>query len=179
MVRMARDDKFKQYQTVGSEFVDAARAQVEDFVRELFHAGQTTSKQASEQVDDIVDLGRRSTEQLFGTIRSEIAQQLGQLGLATKTDLRDLERRVTGPVPSGAARKTTVRKTAAKKTAVRKSAGRKTAGTKAAATKTIAANKAGGTKKVTAKKATPAKNTAKKAAASKASVTTKKASPRR
>lgn len=145
------EDRFKRYQDVGTDFLESARARAEEFLRELAKATETTQKQASGQVDDLVAAGRRGTDQILDVIRREVSSQLGQLGLATQQDLDALERRVTGKAPA--------KKTAAKKAGAKK-AGAKKAGAKKAASKKAAA------KKAPAKKA-PAKDVASQSPASK------------
>jgi polyhydroxyalkanoate synthesis regulator phasin len=147
---MPRDDRLKKVSEAGADFLETARAKGEEFLREMTKAGGGTTKQASGAVDDLVTGGRRSTEQFMAAIRKEIASQLSALGLATKEDLADLERRLRdqagrsaapakkAPVPpgSGTAKKTAARttaeatKTTAQKTSTRKAAVRKTAATK-------------------------------------------------
>ena len=120
---MATDDRFKQYSEAGEEFLEAARSRAVEFLRELSRMGQSTQKQASDQVDDLVEAGRKGTDQVLDVIRKEIAGQLGALGLATKADLASLERRLGGT--------TTVRRAQAKKAApaARKAAPAKATGT--------------------------------------------------
>jgi polyhydroxyalkanoate synthesis regulator phasin len=100
---MPRDDRFKRYQEAGAEFLETARTRAEEFLRELAKMGDSTQKQAQGAVDDLVEGGRKGTEQILGSIRREITAQLSQLGLATKQDLEDLERRLTGATTSAAA----------------------------------------------------------------------------
>jgi polyhydroxyalkanoate synthesis regulator phasin len=140
---MAADERFKKYQEVGADFLETARARAEEFLRELGKAGDSTQRQAQGAVDEMFESSRRGSEQLFGAIRREITAQLAALGLATKDDLADLERRLTGRVGSARA-----------------------AGAKASAANKAPAQSSGATKKAPAKKA-PAKKAAGKKAASK------------
>lgn len=137
---MATDDRFKQYSEAGEEFLEAARSRAVEFLRDLAKMGQSTQKQASGQVEDLVDAGRKGTDQILDLIRKEISGQLGALGLATKEDLAALERRVSATTATKAA--------PAKRTAAKKAAGAKKAG----AAKTTA-----GATKTAAKKAAPTK----------------------
>jgi len=132
---MPSDDRLKQYQEAGAEFIEAARAKAEEFLRGLGAMGESTTRQAS-------STGKRSADQFLEMIRGEIAGQLASLGLATKADLEALERRVTGTTSKAPTAKRTAAKTAATTTA---GAARRTS-----ATKSTTARKATGT----AKKAT-------------------------
>ncbi|MCU4184745.1 hypothetical protein K6U06_10270 [Acidiferrimicrobium sp. IK] len=151
---MASDDRFRQYSEAGEEFLEAARSRAVEFLRELAKAGQTTQKQATGQVEDLVDAGRKGTDQVLDVIRKEIASQLGALGLATKDDLAALERRLSGASP-----------------ATNSAAGRKAPGPTGKASGS--SGKTSGPAKAAAKKAAPVKAAAsgapvKKAAAKKA-----------
>ncbi|HET9072757.1 MAG TPA: hypothetical protein VFN60_12655 [Acidimicrobiales bacterium] len=172
---MGPDERLRRYQEVGADFIEAARARAEEFLRDIGALGEATGRQAGTTVGDLRDSGRRGTDQLFELIRREIAAQLSGLGLATKADLSDLERRLTGgsAAPAGGT------KPAAEKAAARKAATEKAATTKAAATKAAAPKKAA-TKKAAggaAKKAAAARKapTARKAAAAKSSAASKSA----
>jgi polyhydroxyalkanoate synthesis regulator phasin len=158
---MPRDDRFKRYQEAGADFLETARTRAEEFLRELAKLGDSSQKQAQGTVDDLVEGGRKGTEQILATIRREITAQLSQLGLATKQDLEDLERRLTAanapvpgpePTPGGMsadlAQKVTATKATTKKAAPAKSPAEKAAAKKAPA------------KKAAAKKAAPAKKAA-------------------
>jgi polyhydroxyalkanoate synthesis regulator phasin len=158
---MPRDDRFKRYQEAGADFLETARTRAEEFLRELAKLGDSSQKQAQVTVDDLVEGGRKGTEQILATIRGEITAQLSQLGLATKKDLEDLERRLTvaqapvpapEPTPGGMTadlgRKATATKATAKKAAPTRSPAEKAAAKKAPA------------KKVPAKKAAAAKKAA-------------------
>jgi polyhydroxyalkanoate synthesis regulator phasin len=133
----------KQYSEAGEEFLEAARSRAVEFLRELARVGQSTQKQATDQVEDLMDAGRKSTDQVLDVIRKEISGQLGALGLATKEDLAALERKLTRS--AGAAKKAPAKKAAP----AAKKAG--APAKKAAAASTVAG------KKTVAKKAAPAK----------------------
>jgi hypothetical protein len=142
---MASDDRFKKAHKAGADWLETARTRAEDFLRELSRATGNQGR-AQGAVDDLIEGSRKGTEHLVNSIRSEIAAQLGLLGLATKADLADLERRLTGKGP-GAEQGTPAKKAAsAKKAAPAK---------KAPAKKAPAAKKAAPAKKAPAKKAAP------------------------
>ncbi len=147
---MARDDRFKKAQQAGADWLETARAHAEEFLRELSQATDTTQGKAQGALDDLLEGSRKGTEQIVNSIRNEIASQLGLLGLASKADLADLERRLTGKAP--AARKAPAKKAAAK--------------TASAAKKAPVAKKAAAKKAPAAKKSSPAKKAAARKAAS-------------
>jgi len=142
---MASDDRFKKAQKAGADWLETARARAEDFLRELSRATGNQGR-AQGAVDDLIEGSKKGTEHLVNSIRSEIAAQLGLLGLATKADLADLERRLTGK-GAGAEQAAPAKKAARAKKA--------TPAHKAAAKKAPAAKKAAPAEKAAAKKAAP------------------------
>src|SRR5579872_3128206 len=93
---MPRDDRLKEVQGVGADFLETARARAEEFLKELAKATGDTQGRAQGALDDLVVGGRKSTEQFVATVRKEVQNQLGALGLATKADLAALERKLSG-----------------------------------------------------------------------------------
>jgi hypothetical protein len=85
-------------------------------------------------VDDVIEISRRRSDNLRKIVQSEVQRQLGALGLATKSDLRALERRLTrtareanrkGPVKQAAkkpAKRAPAKKAPAKKATAKKAA---------------------------------------------------------
>lgn len=170
---MARDERLKKVQGAGADFLETARARAEEFLRELSRAGGDTQGRAQGALDELMEGGRKGTGQLVSVIRKEITNQLSMLGLATKDDLADLERRLSGRAAAtkaaGAATKTTG---AATKTtgAAAKTTARKTTG----GTGTTGAAKTSGAASTTGAAST-AKSSARKAPAARKSAATKKA----
>jgi hypothetical protein len=93
---MAGDDRLRKAQKAGADWLETARVRAEEFLRELSRATDTIEGRAQEAVNDLIEGSKKGTEQLVSSIRTEISAQLGLLGLATKADLADLERRLTG-----------------------------------------------------------------------------------
>lgn len=168
------EDRFKRYQDVGTDFLESARARAEEFLRELAKATETTQRQASGQVDELVAAGRRGTDQLLDVIRREVSTQLSQLGLATQKDLDALEQRLTGqsatkkaapPKKAATKKAASAKKTTAKKSAAKKAPAKEVASqsptAKAPAEKEVA-------KKAAADRETVEKAPAQKGAAKKA-----------
>lgn len=140
---MARDDRLKKVSGAGADFLETARAKAEEFLKELSRAGGSTQERAQGALDDLVEGGRKGTDQLVATIRTEIGQQLKALGLATQDDLAALEKRLSGR-SAGAA------PSAAKSAPAKKAAAKRVAPSAGAAP----------VKKAPAKKAAAAKKTA-------------------
>jgi polyhydroxyalkanoate synthesis regulator phasin len=134
---MVSDDRLKKAQKAGADWLETARARAEEFLRELSRATDTTEGRAQEAVNDLIEGSKKGTEQLVTSIRSEISAQLGLLGLATKADLADLERRLTGKAAgtqkgTGASKATPAKKAAKK--AAKSSTAKKAAPAKKSAT---------------------------------------------
>jgi polyhydroxyalkanoate synthesis regulator phasin len=173
---MGPDERLRRYQEVGADFIETARTRAEEFLRDIGALGEATGRQAGTTVGDLRDSGRRGTDQLFELIRREIAAQLSGLGLATKADLADLERRLTGgsgaAAPAGATKPAAAEKAAARKAATKKAATKKAATKKAAAG---AAKKAPAARKAAAGKSTGASKSAAAKAASRTATAARKA----
>jgi len=146
-----RRDVLRRYIDAGIEFTQLTRQRAEEVVRELVRAGEVQAEQAQQAVEEMMDRNRRNTERLVDTVRREMRNQIGNLGLATKDDVARLQRRIAALEGGGARAGTPAKKLPAAKATAKK----------------------GTAKKGTAKKSAPAKKgTAKKAAA-------KRAAPRR
>ncbi len=170
---MARDERLKKAQDAGADFVETARSKAEELLRDLARAGGDTQGRAQVVIDELVESGRKGTELFTALVRKEIQNQLSALGLATKADLADLERRLadlerrlggrpgdpasarrspSAPAqPAARAEKAPAPKAAAPKAAAPKKAAPKKAAPKAAAQKA----KKAPAKKAPAKKANP------------------------
>jgi polyhydroxyalkanoate synthesis regulator phasin len=100
---MPENDTLKRYLDAGMAFTQLTRARAEEMVKDLVKRGELRREQVQEQVDDLLDRSRQNTEALVGVVRKEIADQLGNLGLATKEDIKRLEAKIAGK-PAGAAK---------------------------------------------------------------------------
>ncbi len=169
---MATNDGFRKYIEAGAVLGRITRARAEELVQELVNAGEVQRGQASQWVDDLIDLGRKTSEQLVEVVRREVGAQLAALGFNSVEDLaqqvadvlhRSAEagRGATSTAAGGAARAARAatgrtkkpKKKAAAKTAAAKKAPAKKAASKKAAPKKAAAKKKAPAKKAAAKKA--------------------------
>jgi polyhydroxyalkanoate synthesis regulator phasin len=156
---MATNDVFKRLFDAGLSFTQMTQAKAEDIVREMQQSGQLRVEDVQSTVQELIDRGRESTENLVHIVQREVSKQLEAFGI----DFRDLEKRVEelaarlrnlGPTKKAAAKQPSPAKAAAAPAAPAKK--------KAAATKKKAApakKKAAATKKT----ATSTKKAAKKA----------------
>jgi polyhydroxyalkanoate synthesis regulator phasin len=140
------------------------QARAEDLVRDLVRAGEVQAEQAQTVIDELVDRSRRNSERLIDAVRTEIRQQMASLGLATKSDVERLERRIADASPARASRKATSRTAPARKATKTTKAAAKSGGRKAGARKASA-------KEAGAKKATKATKSAKASRTTKATRT--------
>lgn len=100
---MTQNDLLKRLLDAGMTFTAMTQARAEDLIRDLVRAGEVQAEQAQGVVDELVDRSRRNSEKLIDAVRSEIRQQVANLGLATKDDIDRLERKVAD-VSSSASR---------------------------------------------------------------------------
>lgn len=166
---MANNDLLKRLLDAGMTFTAMTQARAEDLIRDLVRAGEVQAEQAQTVIDELVDRSRRNSERLIDAVRTEIRQQMASLGLATKSDVERLERRIADVSAARGSRKATSRKAPARKATKTTKAAAKSGARKAGARK-AGARKAGA-KKAGAKKATKATKSAKASRTTKATRT--------
>jgi polyhydroxyalkanoate synthesis regulator phasin len=142
---------WRRVMETGMQFTELRRSQARAVVVELVAQGHLARDQMSAAVDEVVDMSRRRSDDVRKLVQHEVQRQLGALGLATKTDLAALERRLERTSRDGAT-KAPAQRTAAKKAPARATA--KKAPAKKAPAKKAPAKKAAA-KKAAAKKAAP------------------------
>ncbi|HZN16061.1 MAG TPA: phasin family protein [Acidimicrobiales bacterium] len=114
---MPQSDLWKRYLDAGMEFSQLTRSRAESIVKELIRAGEVQREQRQQRIEDLLDRSRKNTEELVKTVRKELSQQLGTLGVATKADLAKLEAKIDRLAKSGGAAKKAAPKAAAAKKA--------------------------------------------------------------
>ena len=87
---MATNDLFKRLFDAGLSFTQMTQAKAEDIVREMQQSGQLRMDEAQATVQELIEHGRESTENLIRLVQREVGKQLETFGV----DLQDLERRV-------------------------------------------------------------------------------------
>ena len=112
-------DEVRRLALFGSGVAELTRHQAEQIIKDLVKAGDVRRQQASGAARDLYDRSRENRKQLTSIIRSEIQNQVQNLGLASKKDLERLERRITR-LESGGKKKTTAKKSTAKKSTAKK-----------------------------------------------------------
>lgn len=108
-------DAVRKYVDAGREALTPKRA--EELARALVKEGQARRDQASRLARDLMDWSRKSSERLRESIRREVTAQISRAGLATKSDVESLKRRIR---KLESARKTPARKTSSRTAAPRK-----------------------------------------------------------
>jgi polyhydroxyalkanoate synthesis regulator phasin len=115
---MAQNDFLKQYLDAGIDFTQTTQKRAEAAVKKLVKEGQIRQEEASDRVQELIERSRKSAREMTKQIRSEVRDQINNLGLATKADIRRLENRID---KLQKAQKAPAKK-AAKKTAAKKKA---------------------------------------------------------
>lgn len=113
-------DEVRRLALFGSGVAELTRHQAEQIIKDLVKAGDVRRQQASAAARDLYDRSRENRMQLTSIIRSEIQNQVQNLGLASKRDLERLERRINrleAERKKSTAKKTTSKRSTAKKTA--------------------------------------------------------------
>ena len=111
-------DEVRRLAMFGSGVAELTRHQAEQIVKDLVKAGDVRRQQASTAARDLYERSRENRLQLTSIVRSEIQNQVQNLGLASKRDLERLERRIARL--EGDRKKTTTKKTTAKKSTSKK-----------------------------------------------------------
>jgi polyhydroxyalkanoate synthesis regulator phasin len=134
-----RQPDWKRVLETGAQFTELRRSQAREVVADLVAQGQLARDQMGAAVDEVIDISRRRSDNLRRIVQTEVQRQLGAIGLATKSDLRALERRLTrtaretnrtGPAKKAAkkpAKRAPAKRAAAKKAPAKKTPAKKTA----------------------------------------------------
>jgi polyhydroxyalkanoate synthesis regulator phasin len=129
-----RQPDWKRVLETGAQFTELRRSQAREVVADLVAQGQLARDQMGAAVDDVIEISRRRSDNLRKVVQSEVQRQLGALGLATKSDLRALERRLTRTAretsrkaPAKKAAKKAAKRAPAKKAPAKKAPAKKTA----------------------------------------------------
>ena len=86
---------WKRALETGMQFTELRRSQARTIVSDLVAQGHLARDQMGAAVDEVIDMSRRRSDDLRKVVQTEVQRQLGSLGLATKSDLNALERRLT------------------------------------------------------------------------------------
>jgi polyhydroxyalkanoate synthesis regulator phasin len=101
----------------GMHFTAMTRSEARRLAQQLVTEGQLAQERAQSFVDEMVDSSKRRADELVDVVRGEFQRQVTALGIATKEDLAELERRLAkagAKSGAGKAKKSTAKK---KKTA--------------------------------------------------------------
>ena len=136
---MAQNDILKRYLDAGIAFTAMTQARAEAIVKDLVKTGEVQSEQASAVVLDLVDRSRKNTEKLLSQVRTEVRDQVKNLGLATQADIERIEQKISqllgkatpAPAKAAPAKKVAAKKAPAKKVAAKKAPAKNTAAKKA------------------------------------------------
>jgi polyhydroxyalkanoate synthesis regulator phasin len=113
-------DAVRRYVEAGREALTPRRA--EELAQSLAREGQARRDQVSKLARDLLDWSRKSSDRFRDSVRREVTRQIGRAGLATKSEVESLKRRIR---KLESARSTSSRKSTARKSSARKPASRK------------------------------------------------------
>jgi len=148
---MPQNDLIKRYVDAAVSFTAITQARAEALVKDLVKAGEVQADQARDAVSDLLERSRKSSENLLDTVRTEVRQQVTNLGLASQADLDRIEQRISSLFDSVSA---STRKAAAPAKGAAKRASSSTTAKKKAPAKRATAKKASSPAKKAAKKST-------------------------
>jgi len=77
---------------VGSLFL--AKEKVEEFIKEAQKRGELTQKEAEDLINELKETSSEKLNELKKLIQKEIKEELNVIGVATKDDIKRLEREI-------------------------------------------------------------------------------------
>lgn len=89
---MEESNVLKRYLDAGLALTQLTQSRAEALVRDLVKTGELQTEQAQTAVAELVERSRKNTERLFEQVRSEVREQVVNLGVATRADLKRVER---------------------------------------------------------------------------------------
>ena len=105
----------------GAAVTEPRRKQARDLVNNLVEAGQLGREQASAAVEEVLEIGRKRTEDIAVMVRIEVERQLRSLGV------------IKAPAKKAPAKKAPAKKAAAKKPVAKNAPAKKAPAKKSAA----------------------------------------------
>ncbi len=91
---MAQRPDLTRFIDAGAGFVSLTRGQAQASARDLVSQGLLAQNQVQSFVDGILEESRRRRDSAISTVRTEVGRQVKLLGLITKDDLAEAERRL-------------------------------------------------------------------------------------
>lgn len=85
-------DTVRRYVEAGRDALTPKKA--EELARALIKEGQARADQAGRIARDLVEWSRKNSERLRDTIRHEVQKQMSKAGVATKSEVDSLKRRI-------------------------------------------------------------------------------------
>jgi polyhydroxyalkanoate synthesis regulator phasin len=119
-------DEIRRIALFASGVGDLTRNRAEQIAKELVKSGEVRRDQAAGWAKTLFDASAENRQEIIRFIRSEMQHQVQALGLATKKDLEQLERRLDRV--EATSRRMTAKSTVAKKTVAKKTIAAKTPG---------------------------------------------------
>lgn len=157
-------DAWTRYVQEGRNLREESRRQIETFVKRLVKEGELRAEQLQTTVDEIEKQSQKNITDLQKRIRGQLKEELGRIGIATRTDLDRLDKKVARLEKQIADQKKQIQQTKAAATATPKPAPRKPATPKTTAAKPAAAKPAAAKATSPAAKKPPTRRTAPKPA---------------
>jgi len=77
---------------IGSIFL--AKEKVEEFINEAQKRGELTEKEAKELIDELKTTSEEKLSQIKQLIENEVKKELNEIGVATKDDIKRLEKEI-------------------------------------------------------------------------------------
>lgn len=89
-------DFIRKTYLAGLGFASLTREKVEEVVDDLVKRGEVSEKDRSKAVDDLLNRVQEEQEKLFNTVRNYVKKSVHELGLPTRDEYVELQKRVEG-----------------------------------------------------------------------------------
>src|SRR6476661_6397586 len=114
---MAQKDLLNRSLDAGREVGSKASGTIEGLLDDLTRAAQEQRDQVAQIAQDVFDKSQKNSEQLLKALDRELRVQISHLGLATKADIRRLEKKIESLQRQQAAAKKAAKTSTAKASA--------------------------------------------------------------
>lgn len=102
---MAQTELLERYLDAGVAFTRTIQQRAEALAEDLVRAGEAQAERATARGNELLERSRQNTERLVEMVRSEVREQIRNLGVAGQSDIDVLREEIASLKTSTAAKK--------------------------------------------------------------------------
>jgi len=87
-------EALRKYVDAVASMTEVPRERAEKIVRDLAERGEVRARDLQKAASELAERSARNRQELIGLVRKEIRRQISALGVATKTDVDRLNKRI-------------------------------------------------------------------------------------